>query len=159
MFDLRKNGPTRPFAHAYDCRIVRADPGVEILADSPTKELEAGAASELLGIARFKFHEGKLEEYKRLSAQAMEIVRTKDTGTLQFDVYFNDDESECMVIERYRDSEAAIEHAANLGDLFGAVLATVSVVHGELLGEASEELRAKLAGSEVPVLFRPYLSM
>ena len=79
--------------------------------------------SELLGIARFKFHEGKLEEFKRLSAQAMEIVRTKDTGTLQYDIYFNDDQSECIVLERYRDSEAAIEHASNLGDLFGAVLA------------------------------------
>jgi quinol monooxygenase YgiN len=115
--------------------------------------------SELLGIARFKFHEGKVEEYKRLSAQAIEIVRTKDSGTLQYDIYFNDDQSECMVIERYRDSKAAIEHAANLGDLFAAVLATVSVVHGELLGEPSEELRAKLAGSEVPVLFTPYQSM
>jgi quinol monooxygenase YgiN len=115
--------------------------------------------SELLGIARFKFHEGKVEEYKRLSAQAIEIVRTKDSGTLQYDIYFNDDQSECMVIERYRDSKAAIEHAANLGDLFAAVLAMVSVVHGELLGEPSEELRAKLAGSEVPVLFTPYQSM
>jgi hypothetical protein len=37
--------------------------------------------SELLGIARFKFHEGKLEEFKRLSAQAMEIVRTKACGS------------------------------------------------------------------------------
>jgi quinol monooxygenase YgiN len=115
--------------------------------------------SELWGIARFKFHEGKVEEYKRLSAQAMEIVRSKDTGTLQFDIYFNADQSECVVLERYRDSEAAIEHAAHLGDLSEAVLATVSVVHGELLGEPSAELRAKLAGSEVPVLFTPYLSM
>jgi quinol monooxygenase YgiN len=115
--------------------------------------------SELLGIARFKFHEGKLEEFKRLSAQAMEIVRTKDTGTLQYDTYFNDDQSECMVIERYRDSEAAIEHAAHLGKISEAVLATVTVVHGEILGEPSAELRAKLAGSEVPVLFTPYRSM
>ena len=29
--------------------------------------------SELLGVGRIKFHEGKLEEFKRLSAQAMEI--------------------------------------------------------------------------------------
>ena len=114
--------------------------------------------SELLGVARFKFHEGKREEYLRLSEQAMDIVRTKDSGTLAYDLYLNGDQSECMVIERYRDSEAAIEHAANLGDLFGAVLATVSVVHGELLGEASAELRANLAGSEVPVLFTPYRS-
>jgi quinol monooxygenase YgiN len=115
--------------------------------------------SELLGIARFKFHEGKVEEFKRLSAQAMEIVRTKDSGTLQYDTYFNDDQSECIVIERYRDSEAAIEHAANLADVSAAVLATVSVVHGELLGEPSEELRANLTDMEVPELFTPYESM
>ena len=115
--------------------------------------------SELVGIARFKFHEGKVEEFKRLSAQAMEIVRTKDSGTLQYDTYFNDDQSECVVIERYRDSEAAIEHAANLADVSAAVLATVSVVHGELLGEPSQELRAKLADMEVPQLFTPYESM
>jgi len=115
--------------------------------------------SELLGIGRFKFHEGKLEEFKRLSAQAMEIVRTKDTGTLQYDTYFNDDQSECIVIERYRDSEAAMEHAANLADVSAAVLAIVSVVHGELLGEPSAELRAKLADSEVPQLFTLYESM
>jgi quinol monooxygenase YgiN len=115
--------------------------------------------SELLGIARFKFHDGQLEEFKRLSAQAKEIVRTKDTGTLQYDIYFNDDQSECMVIERFRDSEALIEHAANLGELSEAVLAIVSVVHGELLGEPSAELRMKLAGSEVPTLFTPYQSM
>jgi quinol monooxygenase YgiN len=118
-----------------------------------------GAVSELLGIARFKLHEGKLEEFKRLSAQAREIVRTKDSGTLQYDTYFNDDQSECIVIERYRDSEAAIEHAANLADVSAAVLATVSVVHGELLGEPSEELRANLADMEVPELFTPYESI
>jgi quinol monooxygenase YgiN len=112
-----------------------------------------------MGIARFKIHEGKLDEFKRLSAQAMEIVRTKDTGTLQYDTYFNDDQSECVVIERYRDSEAAIEHATNLADLSEAVLTTVSVVHGEVLGEPSAELRANLSGSDVPQLFTPYESM
>ena len=93
--------------------------------------------SELQGIARFKFHEGKVEEYKRLAAQAMEIVRAKDSGTLQYEVYFNDDESECVVLERFRDSEALIEHAANLADLSEAILATGSV-EGELLGEPND---------------------
>ena len=64
-----------------------------------------------------------------------------------------------MFIERYRDSDAAMEHADNLGDMFAAVLSTVSVVHGELLGKASPKLRARLAGSDVPVLFTPYRSM
>ena len=113
--------------------------------------------SELQGIAQFKFHEGKLEEFKRLSAQAMEIVRTEDTGTLQYGVYFNDDQSECIVLERYRDSEALIEHAVHLGDLSEAILAT-GFVSGELLGEPSADLRANMADTVVR-LFTPYLSM
>jgi quinol monooxygenase YgiN len=111
---------------------------------------------ELLGIARFKFHEGKREEYLRLSEQANAIVAAKDPGTLQYDLYLNDDQTECMIVERYRDSEAAMAHAANLGHLFADVLATVEIVHGELLGEPSDELRANLAGSDVPAVFTPY---
>jgi quinol monooxygenase YgiN len=100
---------------------------------------------------------GKFEEFKRLSAQCMEIVRTKDTGTLQYDSYFNDDQSECVVLERYRDSEALIGHTAHLGDLMEAIIATGSV-SGELLGEPRAELRAKLADSVVR-LFTPFQSM
>lgn len=112
--------------------------------------------SEIVGIARFRFKEGKREEYLRLSEQALELVQASEPGTLGYDLYLNGDGSECMVIERFRDSDAAIEHARNLGHLFSAVLATVSVVHGELLGEPSEELKANLAGSDVPVVFTPY---
>jgi len=115
--------------------------------------------SELIGIARFKFLEGKREEYLRLSEQATELVRANEPGTLAYDLYLNGDQTECMFIERYRDSEAAIKHFENVGHLFEAVLATVSVVHGELLGDPSPELRAKLAGSDVPALFTPYRSM
>jgi quinol monooxygenase YgiN len=114
---------------------------------------------ELQGIARFKIHEGKLDEFKRLSAQAMEIVRAKDPGTLQYDTYFNDDQSECVVLERFRDSEALIKHGDNLADLVPEILAIVSVVHGELLGEPNAELRERLAGSDVPQLFTLYQSM
>ena len=114
--------------------------------------------SELLGIAQFKFKEGRREEYLRLSDQAAELVRANEPGTLQYDIFMNDDQSECIVIERYRDSEAAIAHAENLGHLFADVLATVTVVHGELLGEPSAQIRANLAGSDVPELFTPYRS-
>ena len=106
---------------------------------------------ELQGIARFRFHEGKVEEFKRLSAQCMEIVRTKDPGTLQYEIYFNDDESECIVLERYRDSDALIEHGANVDDLMEPILATASV-SGELLGDLSAELRAKMVGAPVLLL-------
>ena len=113
--------------------------------------------SELQGVARFEFHEDKLDEFKRLATQCMEIVRTRDTGTLQYEIYFNDDQSECIVLERYRDSDALIEHAGHLGDLNEAIVVT-GFVSGALLGEPSAELRAMMAGSEVR-LFTPYQSM
>ena len=113
--------------------------------------------SPLQGIARCKFHGGQLEEFKRLAAQAMEIVRYKDTGTLQFEVSFNDDQSECIVLERYRDSQALIEHAEHFGDL-GQALFRAGWVSGELIGEPSAELKAMMASSGIRV-FTPFLSL
>ena len=112
---------------------------------------------ELIGIARFKFHPGRVDEYKSLSAQAMEIVRARERGTLQYDVFFNEDESEAVVIERFRDSAALIEHGANMAEISAAVLQT-GLVEGELLGEPNAELRAKLTGPE-PQLFTPWITL
>jgi quinol monooxygenase YgiN len=113
---------------------------------------------ELLGIARFQFHPSKVEEYKRLCAQAMDIVRAKERGgTLEYAIYFNEDESEAVVIERFASSEALLEHGANMSEISPAVLATATV-EGELLGEPNAEIRANLTGPE-PQLFTPYLSL
>ena len=113
--------------------------------------------SELQRIVRFKFHEGRVEEFKRLSAEAIEIVRTRDTGTLQYETYFNEDESEALVLERFRDSDALIEHGEHMAALMDPIIATATAT-GELCGELSPELRAKITG-DVPQLFTPYMSM
>ncbi len=113
--------------------------------------------SELQGIARFRFYEGKVEDFRRLSAQCMKIVRAKDTGTLQYDIFFNHDETECIVLERYRGSQALLDHMSNLGELAEAILAT-GRVSGELLGEPSAALQAGLANGPVR-LFTPFTSM
>ena len=95
---------------------------------------------------------------ERMSGPLCEaVLEVPGSGTLQYEIYFSDDQSECIVLERYRDSEALIEHAAHLGELGRAIFAT-GWVSGELLGEPSAELTAMMAGSGVR-LFRPFLSM
>jgi quinol monooxygenase YgiN len=112
---------------------------------------------EIKGIARVKFHPGKVEEWKRLSAEAMEIVRTKDSGTIQYEIFFNEDESEAVVFERYRDADAAIEHFANISHLMEPIMATATVT-GEVLGTPNAEIRKNLSKGG-PKLFTPWMTM
>ena len=44
----KRGGPTRPFSHATDCKILRADPGVEI----PWQEVETGLGSRSASAGR-----------------------------------------------------------------------------------------------------------
>jgi quinol monooxygenase YgiN len=112
--------------------------------------------SELQGIVRFRFHPGRVEEFKRVSAECLEVVRTKDVGTLQYDTFFNADEAESIVLERFRDSDALILHSQNMAPFMDPIMAT-GEVSGELLGDLSEELRAQMEGSPVG-LFTLYQS-
>src|SRR6266508_3122763 len=66
----------RSSAQSFDSRLIE-----RFASEAETSRGEA--VSELWGIARFKFREGQLAEFNRLSAQAMEIVRTKDSGPLR----------------------------------------------------------------------------
>jgi len=113
--------------------------------------------NELQGIVRFTFHPGMVDEFKRLSAKCMEIVRANDVGTLQYDTYFNADESQAIVLERFRDSDALILHGQNMAPMMDAIMATADV-SGELLGEPDEQLRKQLTDSPVG-LFALYQSL
>ena len=112
---------------------------------------------EIKGIARVKFHPGKLEEWKRLTEEAMEIVRSRDSGTLQYEIFFNEDESEAMVFERYRGADAAIEHLANISHLMEPIMAAASVT-GEVLGTPNAAMKVELAKGG-PKLFTPWLAL
>src|SRR5262245_13241907 len=112
---------------------------------------------ELQGIARLKIHDGKLDEFKRLAAKCMESARTSDTGTLQYDWFFSSEHSECLVYERYRDSEALLEHTANLGKTLAALFETCSAA-GEICGTPSPRLMKALEGSRVRI-YSPYQSL
>jgi len=113
--------------------------------------------SELQGIIRFKFADGTIDEFKRLSAQCLELARANEPDCLQYDTYFNADESRAVVLERFRNSEALLAHADNLAGLMDPVVATAEVA-GELLGDLSPELAERMAGTPVG-LFTLYQSL
>ena len=64
---------------------------------------------------------------------------------MQYDWFFNHDETVCIVHEAYTSSAAVQRHAANLGDLLGTLIELGGGLHAELFGSPSEELMAALA--------------
>lgn len=94
--------------------------------------------------AGFKIHTGKIDAFKELAQSCMAAVKEKDMDTLQYDWFFNEDETECIVREQYTDSNAVLAHVGNLGELFGQILA-VSDFSLEIFGDPTPELLEAVA--------------
>ena len=78
-------------------------------------------------------------------------------GTTQYDWFFNEDHTTCVVRETYRDSDAALEHVANLGPTLAAIF-SVSDLALEIYGSPSDQLRAAIAGL-APKIYSPFQSL
>jgi quinol monooxygenase YgiN len=96
--------------------------------------------------AILKIHDGKLKEFKEVANQCIESIKASEPGTTQFDLFFNADETECVIKEDYRDSAAMFIHLGNLGALLGRML-QISDMTLEIYGNPSEELRARIAAA------------
>lgn len=116
------------------------------------------ASTELQAIVRFRFHDGAVDTFKRLSQECLAIVQAQDRGTLQYDTFFNADETECIVLERFRDADALIEHGEHLAHLMDDIIAT-GTVSGELLGDLSPDVRSRFDPDGPVQLFAPWLSL
>ncbi|UCD60201.1 MAG: hypothetical protein JSV59_09945 [Flavobacteriaceae bacterium] len=105
--------------------------------------------------ARFLIHEGKVEEFKSMAMQCMNIVREKEKDTtLQYDWYFNEGNDECVVRETYTDSNAMLTHIANVGEFLGKFL-ELSDFYPEIYGSPSEEFMNAVSGMN-PKLYSFY---
>lgn len=98
--------------------------------------------------ARLRIMPGKMDEFKKLGHACVEMVKQKDKGTLQYDWFYNEGKSECIVREHYVNSEAALEHISNVGELLGGLVA-ISEISLEVYGSPSQTLLDALQGFDV----------
>lgn len=100
--------------------------------------------------ARFKIQENKLPAFKKLVGECIRSTQEKDTGTLQYDWFINEPLMECVVHEKYADSDAVLEHVGNLGELLGRLL-EITDMDLELYGDPSQKLRDATAGFDAKI--------
>ena len=93
----------------------------------------------------------KLDEFKKVAAQALEITRG-DAGTLQYDWFLSADETVCEVHEVYADSDAALAHMAGLGALVGSLIELGGGIQIDCFGSPSQAL-LEAAAALSPTLY------
>lgn len=100
-----------------------------------------------------------LAAFKQLINEAVQISREKDPGTLQYEWFFNEDESACAIRERYASSEAMLAHMGNLGHVLGKLVEVGGGLQGvEVLGDPSPELLAAGAAF-IPTVYKSFDSI
>jgi quinol monooxygenase YgiN len=107
--------------------------------------------------AKFKIHSGKLEECKNIAAKCVAAVKDNEKGALQYEWFFNSDQTEIVVREAYTDSDAVLAHLGNVGELLGQLL-SMSDFELEVFGNLSEELKNAVEGM-IPKVYSFYVGL
>lgn len=100
--------------------------------------------------ARLELHGDRLKDLKRLAKASVERVQQRDSGTLQYDWFYNEERQECVVRETYTDSDALLAHIEHVQDLVDELtdLGSMSV---EVYGDPSAELQDALADHDLTI--------
>ena len=108
--------------------------------DSPAS-VPGGVQDPLQVIARVKVRPGQLEGFTTQAAEILRLAREKDTHTLRYDWFINQDETECEVHEAYLSEEGLIEHNQHVVEVRDAWFRDYAFDHRmSVYGEISQHL-------------------
>ncbi len=88
---------------------------------------------------------GRFEEFEKLATEMIDWVRASEPGYLSYEWYLGDDERTATIVGVLRDSDAVLNHLANIGEMIGSLAEVAPATGIELYGDLSEELRKAVA--------------
>ena len=83
--------------------------------------------------------QGKMEEFRRIIQSFLEAIQNQEPDTNAFQIYLNEDESKAYLIEWFQNSEAVLDHFANVGSIIPELLAIAPITRLEVFGNLSKE--------------------
>ena len=106
--------------------------------------------------AHLKIRPGQLEGFKAQAAEIMRLTREKDTQTIRYDWFINEDGTECEVHEMFPDEQGLIEHKMNTMEATTVFFRDYAFDHrSTIYGEVSENFvnLVKERLGEAPAVF------
>jgi quinol monooxygenase YgiN len=103
--------------------------------------VQGGVMGHLEVIAHLKVRPGQLEGFRTQVAEILRLTREKDTQTLRYDWFLNEDETECEVHEAYLSEQGLIEHNQHVVAARDALFRDYAFDHRmSVYGEISQQL-------------------
>jgi quinol monooxygenase YgiN len=103
--------------------------------------VQGGARDHLGVIARVKVRPGRLQGFKTQAAEILRLAQEKDTQTLRYDWFLNEDETDCEVHEAYLSEEGLIQHNQHVVEVRDAWFRDYAFDHRmSVYGEISQHL-------------------
>ena len=91
--------------------------------------------------AQLRIRPGRLETFTALAAEIVRLARERDTQTLRFDWFLNEDGTSCEVHEVYASDMAFLEHTQHIVEARAALFsASVDAHHVTAYGEVPQRL-------------------
>ena len=91
--------------------------------------------------ANMKIRPGMIDGFKNQAAECISKVKQKDPGTLQYDWFLNDDNTECEIRETYENSDALLAHVENLREPLRILFERFATDHSVVIyGDPSAQL-------------------
>jgi quinol monooxygenase YgiN len=107
--------------------------------------------------ARLKIREGELEGFKRQAAEVMRTAREKDTKTVRYDWFIDEDGVQCEVRESYIDADGLLEHNDHVREARDRLFRDFAYDHDmTIYGEPSPALAALMERMAGHVEFSRY---
>jgi quinol monooxygenase YgiN len=96
--------------------------------------------------AEFTIEEGKIEEYKKLVQDMSRVVEANEPDTINYQFYINREETRCIVLETYANSEAALAHNVGVASqtILPKIFSVSRISRFDVYGNPSEELQKVL---------------
>jgi quinol monooxygenase YgiN len=108
---------------------------------------------EITLIPVFEVKPGRLDDFKAAAAAIIERT-SQEPDTLRYDQFLSADGSRMVNIEVFKDADAFVYHNRNVADLVPALFDAGPLVHLEVIGEPSEEMRTELGDADM-IVYRP----
>jgi quinol monooxygenase YgiN len=102
-------------------------------------------SNEIMLIAQFEIDEGKIDEFKELYNQGIELVKQSEPDISYFSLYINQDETVVCSVEMYRDSQAILKHFEYSSERIPKILEICRVTNVEVYGNVTDEVKELLS--------------